>query len=102
MGQKTHPKGFRVGIIEPWESTWHAKRKDYPEFVKEDDKLRKYIKSSACHVKVCLTVNISENPILYFSHEFIEFINYLNAEFEIDSYLEYDNKNNGVICDSQS
>ena len=44
MGQKTHPKGFRVGIIEPWESTWHAKRKDYPEFVKEDDKLRKYIK----------------------------------------------------------
>ena len=69
---------------------------------KEKDKLRKYIKSSACHVKVCLTVNISENPILYFSHEFIEFINYLNAEFEIDSYLEYDNKNNGVICDSQS
>ncbi len=44
MGQKTHPKGFRVGIIEPWESTWYAKRKDYPEFVKEDDKLRKYIK----------------------------------------------------------
>ena len=44
MGQKTHPKGFRVGIIEPWESTWYAKRKDYPEFVKEDNKLRKYIK----------------------------------------------------------
>ena len=44
MGQKTHPKGFRVGIIEPWESTWYAKRKDYPEFVKEDGKLRKYIK----------------------------------------------------------
>ncbi len=44
MGQKTHPKGFRVGIIEPWESTWYAKRKDYPVFVKEDDKLRKYIK----------------------------------------------------------
>ena len=44
MGQKTHPKGFRVGIIEPWESTWHAKRKDYPEFVAEDAKLRKYIK----------------------------------------------------------
>lgn len=43
MGQKTHPKGFRVGIIEPWESTWFAK-KDYPEFVAEDAKLRKYIK----------------------------------------------------------
>ncbi len=44
MGQKTHPKGFRVGIIEPWESTWFAKKKDYPEFVAEDKKIRKYIK----------------------------------------------------------
>ena len=44
MGQKTHPKGFRVGIIEPWESTWFAKKKDYPEFVAEDEKIRKYIK----------------------------------------------------------
>ena len=24
MGQKTHPKGFRVGIIRPWDSTWYA------------------------------------------------------------------------------
>ena len=40
MGQKTHPKGFRVGIIEPWESTWFAKKKDYPEFVAEDKKIR--------------------------------------------------------------
>lgn len=44
MGQKTHPKGFRVGIIQPWESTWHAKKKDYPEFVAEDAKIRKYVK----------------------------------------------------------
>lgn len=43
MGQKTHPKGFRVGIIQPWESTWFAK-KDYPEFVAEDAMLRRYIK----------------------------------------------------------
>ena len=44
MGQKTHPKGFRVGIIQPWESTWFAKKDDYAEFVAEDAKLRKYIK----------------------------------------------------------
>ena len=43
MGQKTHPKGFRVGIIQSWDSTWFAK-KDYPEFVAEDAKIRKYIK----------------------------------------------------------
>lgn len=43
MGQKTHPNGFRVGIIQPWVSTWFAK-KDYPEFVAEDAKIRKFIK----------------------------------------------------------
>lgn len=44
MGQKTHPTGFRVGIIKPWTSTWYAKVKDYAEFVAEDAKIRKFVK----------------------------------------------------------
>ena len=44
MGQKTHPTGFRVGIIRPWSSTWFAKIKDYAGFVAEDAKIRKFIK----------------------------------------------------------
>ena len=45
MGQKTHPTGFRVGVIRSWTSKWFAKfNKDYAEFVKEDDKIRKFIK----------------------------------------------------------
>lgn len=44
MGQKTHPTGFRVGIIQPWVSTWYAKVKDYAEFVAEDAKIRKFVK----------------------------------------------------------
>ena len=44
MGQKTHPTGFRVGIIQPWASTWFAKIKEYGEFVAEDAKIRKFIK----------------------------------------------------------
>ena len=44
MGQKTHPTGFRVGIIKPWVSTWYAKVKDYAEFVAEDAKIRKFVK----------------------------------------------------------
>ena len=43
MGQKTHPTGFRIGIIEPWVSQWFAKKK-YAEFVAEDAKIRKFIK----------------------------------------------------------
>ena len=44
MGQKTHPTGFRVGIIQPWVSTWFAKAKTYAEFVAEDAKIRKFVK----------------------------------------------------------
>ena len=44
MGQKTHPTGFRVGVIQNWASRWYAKFKDYGEFVAEDAKIRKYIK----------------------------------------------------------
>lgn len=44
MGQKTHPTGFRVGIIQTWASTWYAKVKDYAEFVAEDAKIRKFVK----------------------------------------------------------
>ena len=44
MGQKTHPNGFRVGIIKPWSSTWYAKKNSYPKFLVEDEKIRKFIK----------------------------------------------------------
>lgn len=44
MGQKTHPTGFRVGIIKPWVSTWFAKFGDYAEFIAEDAKIRKFVK----------------------------------------------------------
>ena len=44
MGQKTHPTGFRVGIIQNWASSWFAKVKDYKEFVAEDAKIRKFVK----------------------------------------------------------
>ncbi len=44
MGQKTHPTGFRVGVIKPWVSSWYAKIKEYGQFVAEDAKIRKFIK----------------------------------------------------------
>ena len=43
MGQKVHPKGFRIGIIRDWDSNWYADR-DYSDLVYEDVKIRKYIK----------------------------------------------------------
>ena len=44
MGQKTHPTGFRIGIIEPWVSTWFAKKKQYAANIAEDAKIRRFVK----------------------------------------------------------
>lgn len=44
MGQKTHPVGFRLGVIKGWESNWFGGNK-YADKLVEDEKIRKYIKS---------------------------------------------------------
>ena len=43
MGQKTHPKGFRLGITEGWESKWFTQH-NFADFIQEDYTIRKYIK----------------------------------------------------------
>ena len=43
MGQKTHPIGFRIGVIRPWLSKWYAK-KDYTKWLHEDIRFREIIK----------------------------------------------------------
>ena len=44
MGQKVHPRGLRVGIIETWRSRWFAPR-EAARFIGEDLKIREYVKS---------------------------------------------------------
>jgi small subunit ribosomal protein S3 len=44
MGHKVHPTGFRLGIIRDWEAKWYADR-HYREYLQEDLKLRKAIRS---------------------------------------------------------
>lgn len=43
MGQKVHPKGFRIGVTRNWDSRWYADR-DFTELLHEDYKIRKFIK----------------------------------------------------------
>jgi small subunit ribosomal protein S3 len=43
LGQKTHPVGFRVGIIKDWESRWFAKR-SYADLLEEDLVIRRYLR----------------------------------------------------------
>lgn len=51
MGQKAHPYGLRVGYIKPWKSRWLAK-KNAPELVEQDLKIRKFIKDKLGHAGV--------------------------------------------------
>ena len=46
MGQKTHPIGFRLGVIKDWQAKWFAyKPADYRSLVLEDLSIRKTILS---------------------------------------------------------
>lgn len=46
MGQKVNPKGLRIGIIRDWDAKWYADKKNFSDFLIEDHKIRKYIKST--------------------------------------------------------
>jgi small subunit ribosomal protein S3 len=44
MGQKVHPIGLRIGIIENWRARWFS-RDQVARFIGEDMKIRKYVKA---------------------------------------------------------
>ena len=52
MGHKVHPLSFRLGYIKDWGSRWYAKRKDFPAYLLEDLKVRKYIKKTFASASV--------------------------------------------------
>lgn len=45
MGQKVNPRGFRLGVIENWQSRWFVSKSEAAKFVGEDTRIRKYVKS---------------------------------------------------------
>jgi small subunit ribosomal protein S3 len=51
MGQKTHPIGFRLGVIRTWTSKWYEE-KQYTKWLHEDIKLKKFIKEKLAHAGV--------------------------------------------------
>ncbi len=43
MGQKTHPTGFRLGVIRTWDSRWFA-GKNYADWLNEDVLIRRFVR----------------------------------------------------------
>jgi small subunit ribosomal protein S3 len=45
VGHKTHPYGFRLGIIKTWNAKWYGSDRTYKDLVKEDLTIRSAIRS---------------------------------------------------------
>ena len=60
MGQKTHPHGFRLGVVKDWKSRWYAER-NFPELLKEDETIRKYLHRRMAHAALS-EVEIERKP----------------------------------------
>jgi small subunit ribosomal protein S3 len=60
MGQKTHPVGFRLGVVKDWKSTWYAE-KDFPRLLHEDETIRRYLERRLAHAAIS-QVTIERKP----------------------------------------
>ena len=45
VGQKVHPHGLRVGVIKGWDAKWYADKKNFADYLVEDNKIREFVKS---------------------------------------------------------
>src|SRR5512140_785856 len=52
MGQKIHPTGFRLAVNRNWASKWFANSKNFGPTLKEDIKVREYLKKKLAHASV--------------------------------------------------
>ncbi len=60
MGQKVHPRGFRLGIASQWKSRWYSER-NFPELLIEDETIRKYLHQRLGHASIS-EVEIERKP----------------------------------------
>ena len=52
MGQKVSPFILRIGYIKNWHSRWFAKPREFARFIKEDYKIRQFIKNKFKHAAI--------------------------------------------------
>jgi small subunit ribosomal protein S3 len=60
MGQKTHPLGFRLGIVKQWKSRWYAEG-SMADLIEQDEKIRNYLKARLGHAAIS-SVEIERKP----------------------------------------
>ncbi len=63
MGQKTHPIGFRLGVVKTWNSCWFEDR-HYTEWLHEDLEIRSFLKRELRSASVAdITIERAANKL---------------------------------------
>ncbi|MCA9688400.1 MAG: 30S ribosomal protein S3 [Myxococcales bacterium] len=63
MGQKTHPIGFRLGIVKTWNSKWFEQQR-YRQWLHEDIKLRRFLKKTLFSASIAdITIERAANKL---------------------------------------
>ena len=52
MGQKIHPTGFRLSVLKNWSSKWFANSKNFGGMLRDDIKVRAFLKQKLAHAAV--------------------------------------------------
>jgi small subunit ribosomal protein S3 len=60
MGQKVHPNGFRIGVINGWKSNWFTER-EFSEYLDEDRAVRDHISRKLAHAGLS-SIDIRKDP----------------------------------------
>mgnify|MGYP006318566299 FL=1 len=60
MGQKVHPGGFRLGVLNGWKSNWFAQR-DFAAALDEDRAVRDHILGKLAHAGLS-DIHVRKDP----------------------------------------
>lgn len=52
MGQKINPIGFRLSVRRNWDSRWFATKAQFPAFINEDERIRRFLKERLRYASV--------------------------------------------------
>ena len=69
MGQKVNPHGLRVGVIQDWNAKWIADKKNFAAYIKEDDKIRTFLKNKYYQASISkIVIERSEGKVIVDIH----------------------------------
>ncbi len=71
-------------------------RKICDMLLSREKQILEYIERYKLNTRFCVVINLTDNPIIELSREFIDLASRLHAEIDFDSYVNYDDDGNVI------